>query len=476
MKKIKLNKNVDIKYFDIIYYLLLTAIYVSDFFFIEISKYFIYVLIPFSYYLIFVKKRYEIIIIDIIASRTINGFVVLNNSVAYDIVNWSITLIPSLLLIIIYWQSIIKFYNSRIKEYIFSLGFLVLMLLYSLVNIDDIGFIFNVRILPFLLFILLLPVVIKQININRLLLFYIIYFGLAIFVFFHPQYSEILGVLLTERAILRENIPSFQLLIQDLIRDQGVAFDIRLTGIFSYIFLMLFLFFGKSYIKIIGVIISLFTIILTLSRGATIVSVLILIGFLIEKENIFKIIKYFFIISSIAIIVTYIAFESNLINQRYIDTFNVVNDDNNAISQRQFLIDFAKEKFLQNPFGLGMGELKANTFNLYIGYRGVTDAFWFIILAEIGIIGTLFFFMSCYELFFFSKSKTIILFFIGYLIQLYGTDIPDSRIFYLPILMLLHLIKLKKKEEYENTSRLSFVRRKISGNKNFSERTIFRTN
>lgn len=447
----------DIKAIDIIYYLLLTSIYFTDFFYVEASKYLIAFLIPFSFYLIFRKKRYELILINIIASRTVNAFFILDNPQFYDIINWTFTLIPALILIIIKVEIIIAFYKSRIKKYKYSFFFLLIMVIYSLINPSDLVFIFNVRVLPFILFILLLPIIAEKINFTRLMYFYIIYFGLTLFVFFQPTYHETEYYLLTQKAILRENIISYQSSLGDLLRNQGVTFDARLTGIFSYIFLMIFLFFGKKHIKIIGAILAFTIVLLTLSRGATIVALLIIIGFIFEYASILKILKNSVLILLSVFLVGYLAIELKIVDSEYLNTFNIISsDETNAISQRNFMAEFAKEKFMENPFGMGMGALKANEFDLFYASK-VSDAYWYILLAEIGFIGVFFFFMSCYELIFFSKSAVVKFFFVGYLIQLYGTDIPDSRIFYLPIIMLLHQIVLKKKNEYENIGGLPCV-------------------
>lgn len=80
--------------------------------------------------------------------------------------------------------------------------------------------------------------------------------------------------------------------------------------------------------------------------------------------------------------------------------------------------------------------------NILVGeayYPKASDAFIFIQLAELGVIGFAFFVLSLLELL--SRKNSISFFLIlGLLVQMTGTDIPDMGIFY--FLMLFITISL----------------------------------
>jgi uncharacterized membrane protein YiaA len=68
-----------------------------------------------------------------------------------------------------------------------------------------------------------------------------------------------------------------------------------------------------------------------------------------------------------------------------------------------------------------------------------------VLLAEMGIVGSLLYFLFLLEVFF-SPNLLNIALILGFVIQLLGTDIPDMRFYYFAILVIVYLGNLKLRE------------------------------
>src|SRR5690606_11207616 len=176
------------------------------------------------------------------------------------------------------------------------------------------------------------------------------------------------------------------------------------------------------------------------SRGGMITYGLILSAYL------FQVYKYKFIATLSIIIVVSIIFlgvaESVLPPHavRFVKSFNP-KSKTNAISQRSSFSDYSIEAFKEKPvFGHGVGALSSSTIdrNLIVDrveVPAVTDAYWYILLAEMGLFGFLLYLLFLFEVFY-SVNLLNVGLLLGFTVQLLGTDIPDTRFYYFAILVL----------------------------------------
>jgi len=147
--------------------------------------------------------------------------------------------------------------------------------------------------------------------------------------------------------------------------------------------------------------------------------------------------------------------DSNYEFYAFISSFNPFSNEVNALSQRSGFKEFALEEFRKNPLGWGVGYLKAKGIDraIVVGettYAQASDAFLFIQLAEIGIVGFCVFSASLFEMLY---KKTFISFFfvVGLFALMTGTDIPDFGSFYLVFILLS--IYIMNKSIFSNISK-----------------------
>ena len=230
----------------------------------------------------------------------------------------------------------------------------------------------------------------------------------------------------------------------DVFRNAGFFWDTRTMGIICYIFIYLSLTKVKSNLNLfIGVVVLLST----LSRGAIGIG-----GMLIFTYVFTQIIRGFYIkplIFGVVIAIfgfAIVTFEVVEVEDHFFQSFLLTSDDG-ALSQRAGFREYSLEHFYDNPMGSGVGFLKGVGPIRNIPIQGgtfdtVNDAFLFSKLGELGLLGFLLFLLSLREIIL-KKDLYSLTLFIGILIQLLGTDLPDMKQFYFVFLVLLSSLNLK---------------------------------
>jgi hypothetical protein len=113
----------------------------------------------------------------------------------------------------------------------------------------------------------------------------------------------------------------------------------------------------------------------------------------------------------------------------FIETFNIFSGSKtNAFEQRSSSRDMAINNFISSPlFGKGFGKLN------------IRDAYIYLVLAEIGIVGFALFMLSFAELFVRLNIYSFAMAF-GLISSMLGTDIPNMGFYYLCVLLVMYLL------------------------------------
>ncbi|MGM5629999.1 O-antigen ligase family protein [Apibacter raozihei] len=271
-----------------------------------------------------------------------------------------------------------------------------------------------------------------------------------------PNYIETNNFLYKEGTIFGEanDIPFIDYF--NLIRNQGIFFDGRILGIFVYIYFYI-LIQKKKNINLLEVCLLFAVSLSTVSRGGIIVFIFLLILFIYFRVN--KNFKIGLIIISIItfIIIGFgnvsISLNNNLVD--FTSTFDIFSNDNskkNVLSQRQIFSDYALSAFEKKPIlGEGVGNLTSKKADLnveidsgagIVSYNVVTDAFIFSLLGEMGILGMILFLLAFSEIIIIKNNIFSYGMFVGVIIHLIGTDIPDIFMPYFVVLFLFSYVKL----------------------------------
>lgn len=380
-----------------------------------------------SYFLIIVKRKFYPIVTLIIYARIFVGFSAINGPLSYTLLNILTNYLP----IILYFfsSSMPMRPNLAIKSYPWTYLYGIVLLIFSLTSGFDAITVLGNRLLPFFLFLLFLM---RGTDDDRLLEDFIPlmrYLVLAsIIVRLFPGYLE-QTLQYLEGGFVFGTAALTSVKLGDLIRGVGPFWDPRLLGIMSVLYFAIVL----SSIKRIGLgldfIISFTGVAISLSRGSIGISVLLILILFFTNTTRAKLSVAFLVMSLIVVFSPY--FMDNYLERIYFS--NGVN----PFEQRFGFTQAAIAKFLENPMGSGVGSMRNISIGIDVAgaqYFVVSDAYWAILLAEIGIIGVVIFLLSFREIFWGNNpvSKGL---FLGFIIQMIGTDIGDFSMYYLVILV-----------------------------------------
>jgi hypothetical protein len=285
-------------------------------------------------------------------------------------------------------------------------------------------------------------------NVNWMLRFFRSTFSASFVVFFFSDYLFITRELAESDSVfsVASGSNTFSLTYFTFTRNLGPVWDHRILAILAYLYLLLAIIYRPKYLKW-DILLSLIIVVTSLSRGAILTYLFILGAHFFQTER--KKVVIGLIAASILLPILLIVSISLLPDQaiEYLQSFNPFSE-NNALDQRSAFADYAMNVFVDYPvFGKGVGSLTSKLIDRSIVVDGVIlsyvgDAFWYILLAEMGIIGFLLYLLFLKEVFL-SKNLLTVALFVGFSIQLLGTDIPDMRFFYFAILVLVFIAKNK---------------------------------
>jgi hypothetical protein len=229
----------------------------------------------------------------------------------------------------------------------------------------------------------------------------------------------------------------------------GFFWDHRILAIFSYLFLLMSIIYKPKYYQL-DVLLSFIIVVTSTSRGGMVTYALILFVYLFQvyRYKLVLMISVLAISGIIAIIFAGVFLPPSALY--FLQSFSP-NSQYNAISQREFFSNYALNAFSYHPvFGNGVGFLSSHSIDRHLIVDGVTvpavgDAYWYILLAEMGVVGFLLYLFFLFEVFYSNKLLSIALL-IGFSLQLLGTDIPDMRFYYFAILVTVYMINFKFKK------------------------------
>lgn len=432
-----------------VYYLLFFFSCLSIYFYPPVVPIFSVIILFTSYYLIIVRQRFDVVIALIFYSRSLNGFIFLHDKTAFLVVNLLTNALPILLyFFIVMSKGGFSIKKNTFLQYKYTILFFLLLTAGFVINFATSYDVISRRYVPLALFVFFLLAFtrIDDFNVDGILRFFRSVFIASIIVFFFSDYLSITRDLMESDSVFGVTSPpnSFNLVFFSFTRNVGPAFDHRILAIMAYLFLLMSIVHKSKYLKW-DIIISIIIVVSSLSRGAILTYAFILAVYWIKTRGL----HMASVVTWVSIIVCALSlFSTNLINnstQEYVQSFNP-GSANNALEQRAAFANYAMDAFSVNPvFGSGVGALTSNLIERTIVVDGATikvigDAFWFILLAEMGIVGGLLYFLFLKEIFL-VKNLLFVALFAGFLIQLLGTDIPDMRSFYFAFLVLVFMAK-----------------------------------
>jgi hypothetical protein len=433
------------------YYLLYFFSFLSIYFFLPIVPVISILILITSYYLIIWKQRFDVVIALMLYSRCLNGFVFFHNEVAFDFINFSTNAFPLIVYFaIILGQRRAVIRKSTFGKYKFTFLFFLFLTISFLINFSTSYDLITKRYLPFAFFVLFLIVFVrdKDFDSNEMIRFFRSVLMASVVVFFFSDYLS------TTRELMESDLAfsvasdsrTYSFTYFSFTRNMGPTWDHRIFAIFCYLYLLLSIVSESKYLKW-DIALSAVIVITTLSRGGLLTYSLILLAYLFVVQRRLLLIS---VASVSAILIVFLIFSSILLPEaalEFLESFNPFSSGN-ALEQRGGFAAYAMKEFFHNPiFGNGVGYLSSDLSIRSIEvdnavYNTATDAFWYILLAEMGIVGFLLYLLFLKEVFV-SKNVLTIALFVGFAVQLLGTDIPDMRFYYFAILILGFMAKSK---------------------------------
>lgn len=439
------------RYFGL-YYLLFFFAYLSIYLLPQVAGVLNVFILIFSYFLIIKRQRLDVVIVLILYARCINGFIYPHHKSVYMIINILTNVVPLLL----YLSSTlvhkkIKINRDTVLKHKYTFIFFAFLTLSFLVNITTSYDLITKRYLPFVFFLAFLILYRKEdFDVYAMIRFFRSTFAAALLLYLLPDYLDITRTLIESDSVfsVASQPNSYSLVYFSLTRNMGYFWDHRILAIFSYLFLLLSIIFKPKYFKL-DILLSLLIVLTTTSRGGQVTYVLILLAYLFQVYRY----KLVLILSSFAALsVIFLFFAHSFIPPGtlfFLKSFSP-NSEYNAISQRKGFSDYAMKEFKQSPvIGKGVGSLSSHTIERDLVVDGVRipaagDAYWYILLAEMGIVGFVLYLLFLMEVFYSSNIYNVALF-VGFVVQLLGTDIPDTRFYYFAILVLIYIANNKLK-------------------------------
>lgn len=444
------------------YYLLYFCSFLSIYFFLPIVPFISIIILMTSYYLIIRRQRFDVVISLILYSRCLNGFVFFHSGVWFIAINLLTNVFPFILyLFIVQGQDRSIIHKSTFVKYKFTLLFFLFLTISFLLNFSTSYDLISKRYLPFAFFALFLISFVREKDFysNGLIQFFRSVFIASVLVFFFSDYLSSTRDLMESDLTfsVASDSRTYSFTYFSFTRNMGPTWDHRIFAIFCYLYLLLSIVSQSKYLKW-DIILSSLMVITTLSRGGMLTFSFILLAY-------FFVVQRRLIIISLAsfsiILVILLFFSSLLLPEAAVDFLSSFNPavKGNALEQRGGFAAYAMREFINSPiFGDGVGHLSSNLAerSIVLGnavYNTATDAFWYILLAEMGIVGFLLYILFLKEVFL-SKNVLMIALFIGFSIQLLGTDIPDMRFYYFAFLVIIYMSKKSFSVNTANSKRL----------------------
>jgi hypothetical protein len=433
------------------YYLLYFFSFVSIYFFLPIVPVISIIILITSYYLIIWKQRFDVVISLILYSRCLNGFVFFHNEAAFGVINFITNAFPVIVyFLIVLGQDRSFIRKSTFVKYKFTLLFFLFLTISFSINLSTSYDLITKRYLPFAFFVLFLIGFVREKDLDptQVIRFFRSLLIASLVVFFFSDYLS------STRELMESDLPfsvasdsrTYSFTYFSFTRNMGPTWDHRIFAIFCYLYLLLSIVSRSKYLKW-DIVLSSVIVITTLSRGGMLTYSLILLAYLFVVQRRLLLIS---LASVSLILIVFLIFSSILLPDaalEFLESFNPF-ASGNALEQRGGFAAYAKKEFFESPiFGNGVGHLSSNLITRSIEvdnaiYNTATDAFWYILLAEMGIVGFLLYLLFLKEVFV-SKNVLTIALFVGFAIQLLGTDIPDMRFYYFSILVLGFMAKSK---------------------------------
>lgn len=385
------------------------------------------------------------------------GFILPGNVISFDIMNITCNYLPSA---IYFFKNINKLQKVRLRAilrlqftFLYALGLLILMVLKPTYILDVIP----KEILPVFLF-LLFAMMEVEVQWKLFVKVLRVTFIMCAIIYFLPSFQNTIVELIGNPIVFTKGVDNIVLIsFGGFTRHYGFCFDFRILGQFGLLFFMIALF-KKDLVKWYDYILIGSIVIMSFSRGPYIVFLFIL--FAVFLPYFIKYGRMMIITFSIFIFGLTLLMLTNESVLNYAKTFNVFSDENNAISQRSAFMDFAMDRFYENPLGSGIGSISSADFSHPIDfgyvdlinkerlfYYRASDAYWNISLAEKGIIVTILFAISFFEILLIRRNVISLFFIIGLMINMIGTDIPKEGFFYFIILLVLFQIKRERLDQ-----------------------------
>lgn len=441
------------KYFGL-YYLLFFLSFVSIYLLPGITPFVNIIILLFSYNLIVRHERFDVVVVLILYSRCLNGFIIPHDKIIFTVVNVLTNVFPLFLYVFV------KLCKRKAKinrdffsgKYKFTLLFFLLLSLSFFFNYSSSYDLITKRYLPFLFFLVfLLFYRAGDFQVYALIRFLRCTFLASVLLYVFTPYLDITRSLMESDSIfsVSSGPNSYSLIYFSFTRNMGVFFDHRILAIFSYIFLLLSVIYKPKYFRL-DIILSALGVITSTSRGGMITYVLILMVYFFQVYR-FRFVIFMSVSALVAVLgVIFVGVFLSPSVLFFLQSFSPTSSYN-AINQREAFSGYAMEAFVQHPLiGNGVGFLSSHTIDRHLIVDGavvpaVTDAYWYILLAEMGIVGFLLYLMCLLEVFYTNKLLSIALLF-GFILQLLGTDIPDMRFYYFAILVSVYMVNSKFKK------------------------------
>lgn len=391
----------------------------------ELSLPFHVFFILWSYFLIIAKGQLLPVVALILYSRAFVGFSTDGGLIGYTELNILTNYLPALIYILTGNKNPQK--QPEINKYPWTFVYGLILLVYSFLVDANPMQVLGDRLIPFLF---ILAFLFKIPNGPRFrhdflrLMRYLV--AATLIVSALPNYLELAHQYLKTGIVFgRESESSIYL--GSIPRFMGPLWDPRLFGTMCALYLAAFLSIQKSQKSRFDAILALAGVSLSFSRGAIVLASFIIISYFFSKDSEEKNKKK---ILTIAIIMPFIL----LIIYKFIDNVFIVNDVN-PFEQRSDFFWYAINRFVENPLGSGVGSMRDISGGVAVldaKYFAVTDAYLGILLAEIGFLGFVIFLLSFRELIW-GKGLLSKALFVGFLVQMIGTDVGDFGMYYFAI-------------------------------------------
>lgn len=435
-----------------VFLLLISCLIVSVYTYYQFAPIFILPIMAIAYYRLITKNEFTYVIILMLISRCIMGFMVPGNSLSFNFLNILCNYFPLLIYFVLNFKEFFKIDKSRVKPLRFTLLYVLVLFALSAVNVRYSITEFPKEVLPIALFVFV-AIFINKININYNLLidFFRYSFVACILVYLNPLFADNALHLFHNPIIFKQGVPVMSIFISgDIPRNMGYVFDFRIQAQLSVIYFLILFYSGRLKNNL-DILLLLTMAVLTFSRGPIVILLLVIVGAFMFKKvkltqrkiNAFAIMLLLFFASFILVLQS-----SNF--QNYISTFSPF-AEKNAFSQRGNFSKYAIDKFKENPYGRGIGSLSSSNADNKIDfgysdkeqknrlfYYKVGDAYLALSLGEKGVLGFLLLILSLIEIFFYRRNFVSLFFILGLFINLIGTDIPKQGFYYFVLLIIYY--------------------------------------